>query len=248
MFREVLQDLRTQTKREITFMRAWPLIYCTTMIPLIMGGQVFASGRNVMLYYGYLLPMLIGWVWARVCPVELSKTMLLCPIGAERRKQYIWTGYRIKVTGPILLFCLFTLIRLVVPVLRAQDLYKDFWYSLFQFITIIFWQIAINLYSRPLLDSDKSFERKYRLQGNYTLHEMFLIMGGVMSACILVLGEMDNEPINRTDIVILSVAVLVTVSLSVNMILRFGKQVMEQAVYFEMIPAIQVDKKKTGRF
>ena len=213
-----------------------------------MRGQVFESGRNAMLFYGYLLPMLIGWVWARICPVELSKTMMLCPIGAERRKQYIWTGYWIKVLGPILLFCLFTLLRFGVPALRAQDLYKDFWYSLFQFIAIIFWQIAINLYSRPLLDSDKSLERKYRLQGKYALHEMFLIMGGVMSACILVMGGMDTEPINRTDILILSVTVLVTVLLSVNMILRFGKQVMEQAVYFEMIPPIQVDKKKTGRF
>lgn len=55
------------------------------------------SGRSTLLYYLLSLPFMLGTLHSFMYPNRMEKTMFLCPAAREEKRQFLETGYRLRI-------------------------------------------------------------------------------------------------------------------------------------------------------
>lgn len=55
------------------------------------------SVRSILLYYFLTMPFMLGMLHSFMYPNRMEKTMFLCPVGGKEKKQFLETGYRLRI-------------------------------------------------------------------------------------------------------------------------------------------------------
>ncbi|MBQ9136736.1 MAG: hypothetical protein IJX66_11675 [Lachnospiraceae bacterium] len=241
MLKLVIESYKNQFKSAIR--NLWDtglMIYIYIIfIPVIW---FFDLQQNVLFYYCALIPMLVGLALSRMYPNEMSKTLLLCPMNEEERKEYIKTGYLLRCTIPLVLYSAVNMVLVLLDKL-------PFVYFLLIMVIEILFITAVNIYRVPKAGTPYAMERKYDLPGNYEVWNVCMQFAGIISTVLFVTdipqkGEIyDLADKGRIfDMVMMGLAVFIVFLLWLKIVRTYCKPVMEHAVSMEL--PIKSEKKQ----
>lgn len=241
MLKLVVESYKNQFKSAIRkLLDTGLMIYIyTVFLPLVW---YIDLQKDVLLYYCALIPMLIGLALSRMYPNEMSKTLLLCPMNVEERKEYIKTGYILRCAIPLGLYVVINMVLVLTGNL-------PFLYFAFIMILEMLFVTAVNIYRVPKESTSYAMERKYDLPGNYEVWNVLMQFAGIISTIIFVTDVPDANAVYEAvdnsrvfDIVMMSCAIIIVFLLWLKIVKTYYKPVMEQAVSMELL--IKVDKKR----
>lgn len=241
MLKLVVESYKNQFKSAIrNLWDAGMLIYIyTVLLPVIW---FFDIQEYILFYYCAIIPLLIGLALSRMYPNEMSKTLLLCPMNMEERRDFIRTGYLFRCTLSLAIYVVVNSVLVLLGML-------PFRYFVVIFIIEFLFVTAVNIYRVPKESTPYAMERKYDLPGNYEVWNILMQFAGIISVIIFVTDVPDANTVYEVvdnsrvfEIVMMSIAVITVFLLWLKIVKTYYKPVMEQAVSMELL--IRVDKKR----
>ena len=97
-----------------------------------------------------------GCVLAKMYPNQLSKMMILCPMSKKERKEYLFTGYIMRIVLPIICYCVGEMVSLLFR-------HSFVWEELAVFFVLLVFLPAENLNMLPKKRSKELMKRSYYL-------------------------------------------------------------------------------------
>ncbi|MBO6015170.1 MAG: hypothetical protein J6P60_01115, partial [Lachnospiraceae bacterium] len=186
----------------------------------------------------------IGLFLSRLYPNRMSKTLLLCPMSMQQKKQYIRTGFVIRVVFPYGLFLLLEgatmLVMLNHRLVHASEIVlwaAKAWILLLSLI-------SVNIYCQPIDPIPYVMGRKYRLPGNYEIWNILVQLLAIFGGMILGSAITDQKSETVFDIVVDLILVAIITALCIKIIVTYAGPVMEQAVSCEYRPRLEKERKR----
>lgn len=222
MWKLVLNDYRYNIKS--AWKRAWDECY---FIYLYMVVVLAATADYEAFYYLSILPVLMAVFIARGFAGYKNKTLFLCPLSEEQRREYYETAYKLRVGVSIGLFVILAGSQVLVGAIHPTVF-------LLMVIAIVSYVFAINTWCPPVVDSNKAMERKWNLPGSYEMWNIFMQASGFLTMIILTAAAADEDKaLFGWEWAITGVVVAVQCVLSWKMVRKYYKPIMEQCISYE---------------
>lgn len=221
------QGLKNMTKSNPWFVYLYFFIF--PIITFDPGDSV----KGIFIYYGILLPIVLGIFLSRMFPCRITKTMFLCPMDKKEREQYIFSAYWLRVSLSVFLFTGIGVLLIATHLL-----------NIWQFLLLLVGEFLISLTTNLYLDVaflKLKFEKKHNLKGYTTWYILNQLLSLIFT--FIYFNIVTNvEPSIRTWHINLSVFLLAAqVAMTAKMILGYWKKVMVVALDYELCFSI-VDK------
>lgn len=170
-----------------------------------------------------ILVMFLGFLISRMYPGKLEKTLHLCPLTEVEKKQYVKTGYQVRIALPMILY---VITGTVGQILGIVSLSSVIWIGIWIFLYLG----CANIYCLPEGEKD-TFGQRYPIEGL----ELFLLV-----TQILALGEiagmsffiLENSCMIQKRIYI-GIITFFQIVLYIIMRKKFYSRTMERAVCYE---------------
>lgn len=223
MWKLVLNDYRYNIKER--FQKAWVesgffMYLIWLVIPAVVSGYE-------LYYYCCMLPIVIGALVSRMYAGIKNKTLFLCPMSEEQRKEYFKTAYTIRVGIGVAVF---------LTAVGSQVLAGRISFGLLVLIgaVTISFLLAINTYVPPVKNSNKMLEQDFSLPGHYEMWNIGIQMGGFVTMVTLMAAVADEDGIilNWEWGIIITLAAAYCI-FAWRMVKKYFKPVMEQCISYE---------------
>lgn len=222
MLKLVLNDYKCQMKHAFSNLHYtdWFIYIYLLIFPTIHGIYAF-------FYYSSMFSMIFGLLLSRMYPNQLSKTMHLCPLTKEEKRQYIETGFRLRIAVPMSFYLIlngvFVMLGWLFPV----------YYMGMAFILFIYLN-SVNIYCLPEKKSPNEVGRIYNLPGSYELWNVLIQVFGILGTLILASAQMDvKNPVTAFEKCVIGSCILLEFLVFLKIRFTYYKPVMERAVNYE---------------
>lgn len=222
MWKLVLNDYRYNLKE--AWKRAWNESFFIYLYMIIIPAAI---ADYKAYYYLTMMPVLLAVFIARGFAGYKNKTMFLCPMSMEQRREYYETAYKLRVGVGIGLF---------VVMAGSQVLTGDIHPTVFtmMLITVVSYIFAINTWCPPVVDSKKAMERKWNLPGSYEMWNIFMQASGILTMIILTAAAADEDKVLfGWEWAITGAPVAIHCLLAWNMVRKYYKPILEQSIRYE---------------
>lgn len=233
MFRMVLDDYRSQAKQ--AFKDTWKtgnwVIYMYMMVypPLFIHFNI----DEYFVYYAMILPMILGVLLSRMYPNKLGKTLFLCPMTEKEKREYLETGFWIRVFLPSILYVVAGIL------LTIKGILKPFYFVAYA-IAIFCFLVSVNIYRQPkgLKETNLMSEVKvYDLPGHFGFWSVAAQVAGMCGVfwvtAIIVDSDATLDNIELVGVILIFAAIIF---ICIKMVVSYYKPVMEGAIYYEGLP------------
>lgn len=184
-------------------------------------------GKSYLVYLSIMGPIALNYLLSRMYPNNLSKTLLLCPLAYDEKKQYLKTGYCLRIFISTVVFVLFQMINVLCKLMPIAYILA---------ITVFFFSHAItaNIYRLPKHKTQGLLDREYELPGNYGAWEIVLMLSTVCGVVLLYSGGVENQSVlTMADYLICILCPLISVGLCGVYVMKYFKPVMEHGILYE---------------
>ncbi|MCM1256863.1 MAG: hypothetical protein NC307_03320 [Roseburia sp.] len=198
-------------------------------VTLLPGGDAFydetaQSYRLALWGYGVVVLLIfLGFLISRMYPGQLEKTLHLCPLTETEKKQYVETGYRVRIALPMFLYVLagvFWQIFGIIPLFCSVA--TGIWYFLYL--------ACVNIYCLPET-TGRDTEPKYPIKwlGAFQAATQILGIGAIVILSDLMVEYSGDIP----DKVFCLIPAFLQNLLYVIMREKIYPSIMERAVCYE---------------
>lgn len=178
------------------------------------------------LVWGYgviIFIMFFGCLISRMYPGQLEKTLFFCPLTQAEKKQYVETGYRLRIALPMMLYILagiFWRIFGIIPLVPVMGI--GIW--------MFFYLACANIYCVPEQGKD-IFDHRYPLKGIEICQAVNLILGigEIIGLSRLISKDFEVMRGRIYQVVIL----LFQIVLYICMRKKLYPRIMERALWYE---------------
>lgn len=174
-------------------------------------------------YWVVVLLIFLGFLISRMYPGQLEKTLHLCPLTETEKKQYVETGYRVRIALPMLLYILagiFWQIFGIIPLFC--NVATGIWFFLYL--------ACVNIYCLPEnAGSGTAFQYPIKWLGAFQVATQILSMGEVVVLSHLMAEYSGDMP----DKVFCLIHAFIQNLLYVIMREKIYPSIMERAVCYE---------------
>lgn len=185
-----------------------------------------AGSFPLSLVCGYgvtILIMLFGYLISRMYPGKLEKTLFLCPLTQEEKKQYVETGYRLRIALPMILYIqagILWQIFGIIPLISVAEI--GIW--------LFFYLGCANIYCLPEQGKD-IFGQGYPVKGLEIFQAINQILGiGKIMGMYRLISEDYNVWNSR---IYGGIFILLQILLYIIMRKKLYPRIMERAVCYE---------------
>lgn len=167
--------------------------------------------------------ILFGYLISRMYPGKLEKTLYLCPLTQEEKKQYVETGYRLRIALPMFLYVLAGILWQIfgiIPLISAAEI--GIW--------LFFYLGCANIYCLPEQGKD-IFGQGYPVKGLEIFQAINQILGiGKIMGIYRLISEDYNVWNSR---IYGGIFILLQILLYIIMRKKLYPRIMERAVCYE---------------
>ncbi|MBE5961878.1 MAG: hypothetical protein E7256_10970 [Lachnospiraceae bacterium] len=205
-------------------------IYMLVGVPLMFHFDV----TGIVTFYCSMIPMLLAMLLSRMYANVMNKTLLLCPLSKQERKDYFNTALGVRIAIPTALFLLLdgslTILDIIPPV-----------FFLLMTIVLVLYAVAVNIYCTPKAPTSRAISRSYDLPGTYEVWNGLMQVSGLLNMLSLVSAVTDKEnPVTRGDEIVIGVLIAVELLLCIKIIVTYYKPVLWQTTSYEVQKRVEV--------
>lgn len=224
MWKLVLNDYRYNLK--LGFQRAWNKGDFFLYLYMMIIPAVITDYRGC--YYCCILPVVVGVLISRMFAGYKNKTLFLCPLSEEQRKEYFRIGYIFRVGIGILIFLVLAGSQVILRQIKME-------LFLLMLVTMISFLTAVNIWCPPVKDSRKALEREWKLPGHYEFWNIIVQLSGNITMLTLVAAVTDEDGIILSwEWGMIVTMVVFHCIIAWKMVRKYYKPLMEQYVSYEV--------------
>lgn len=222
MYKMVLNDYRFQLKD--AWKRAWNESFFIYLYMIIIPA---ATADYQGFYYLSMLPILIAAFIARGYAGKKNKTLFLCPLSEEQRREYYETAYRMRVGVSIGLFVVCAGSQVLVGAIHPTVF-------VMMLVAVVSYSFAINTWCPPVVNSKKAMERVWNLPGQYELWNIFVQASGILTMIILTAAAADEDKaLTGGEWAITGIVVVFYCILAWKMVKKYYEPILEECIHYE---------------
>lgn len=201
----------------------WMYAYMLIFPVMFLNG----TGKEIIVYYGTMLPLLGGALFARLYPNHMSRTLFLCPMSRKMRIEYFKFAFFLRVAIPTLAFFLLDGIILLLKIIQGLE----FFLSL---VVLLMYLISVNVCANSWNGKPEMAGQRYVLPGYFPMWSVLGQISGIMNMIIGVgLRGNNGEPYTLGELILAGVLLVIQALILVKIVLSYLKPVMERSVSYE---------------
>ncbi len=222
MYKLVLNDYRYNLKA--AWKKAWNESFFIYLYMIIIPAAV---ADYEAYYYLSMLPVLLAVFIARGFAGYKNKTLFLCPLSEEQRKEYYNAAYQLRVGISIGAFVILAGSQVLTGAIHPTV------FGL-MLIAVVSYVFAINTWCPPVVDSKKAMERKWNLPGSYEIWNIFMQASGILTMIILTAAAADSDKaLSGWEWAITGSVVVIHCVIAWKMVRKYYKPIMEECIRYE---------------
>lgn len=176
-----------------------------------------------ILYYGIMIPIMLGLLFNDLYPNKMNKTLLLCPLTIKEREKYFKMAMALKVGVSMTFVFIGNMILLIFHKLSILGCVLDV-------LLAVILMISVNLDWQK--NEIKMNDPSYCSIGNLYLWQLFLKIFSVITFCIIVSAEIDS-PFEIWEAVVVLVFILISAGIGWKIYRTYYKDILHLCTSYE---------------
>lgn len=237
MWKMVLSDMRYGIKPGLKkvfkqFINYYIYLYLMFLAPVIL----HLSGKYVLFYYSAILPMIFSMLLFTMYGEGVNKTLYLCPLSREDRRQYFLISWGIRAGLPSLSSLLFESVLCICGWISPIT-------ALLVVSSIVFFSSALGLYRNT-----QEISRQDSRLAHHGAWSAAVLLLGLFDIIFLaaIVGDVEEPRFTVGEVVLTLVLFFAHALTALTVILKYFRPVMEGLVCYEKVKCGKVENMGKG--
>ncbi len=220
MYSLILKDYRSHWRSSLRWL--FDNDFSTVLIMfLVMGSDHKRADAALTITIPYILCLALSRMYGGC----MSKTLYLCPLDSEGRKEYMKKSIRLRI---IMSISIYMVLSLIVMAFGA--------FSIKRFLSWLYFMICVsfsfNTYTRPKrVETRYATDKVYPVKGDYELWNFWTQFTATIS--IIAMAGYRGGKVSTVELVLGCILFVLQGIWAIVMVKKFHKQVIEQAAFYE---------------